>query len=64
MALRDELGGSSNAVEMIGLGDVLAYSPSRCLLHRRTLKRRSLSQSVLLFLSQPERHSHSMNGIS
>ena len=59
MTLRDELSSSGNAITMIGLGDVLAYGPSRCLLHGRTLQRSSLSQSVLFFLSQPERHGHS-----
>ena len=64
MTLSDELSSSRNAVTMIGLGDVLAYRPPRGLLHGRALERCSLSQSVLFFLSQPERHSHPMNGIS
>ena len=64
MALRDELSGSCDAVMMISLGYVLANRPPSCLLHGRTLKRRSLSQSILLFLSQSERHSHTIDGIS
>lgn len=64
MTLGDQFSGNRNAIAMITSCDVLAYRPARCFLHRRTLERRSLAQGGLLLLRQPERHSHSMDGIS